>query len=214
MRLSKVLCPLVLFSLFFAGHLHAQTFKYYRLGNSADVQNRPIAGFALIGGGKDIDPAFKWLCDRASGGDFLILRHAGDDAYNPYVNGLCKANSVSTLILPDRASADDPKVVDIVDHAEAIFIAGGDQATYINYWMNTSMNQALNRAIARGIPIGGTSAGLAVLGEFIYSAQGDKPDDLLSAFRGARGLRGLWAQSPGTTVVRLSLDSYVCAICN
>ena len=29
----------------------------------------------------------------------------------------------------------------------------------------------------RGVPFGGTSAGLAVLGQYIYSAQNDKPDD-------------------------------------
>jgi cyanophycinase len=34
----------------------------------------------------------------------------------------------------------------------------------------------LNEAIARNIPIAGTSAGLAVQGEFVYSAQGDAPD--------------------------------------
>ena len=39
------------------------------------------------------------------------------------------------------------------------------------------MQAALNGAIRRGVPIGGTSAGLAVLGEYVYSAQGDKPDD-------------------------------------
>ena len=58
-----------------------------------------------------------------------------------------------------------------------MFIAGGDQANYINFWMGTPVQSALNDAIARGVPIGGTSAGLAVLGEWAYSAQGDKPDD-------------------------------------
>jgi cyanophycinase-like exopeptidase len=35
----------------------------------------------------------------------------------------------------------------------------------------------INAAIRRGVPVGGTSAGLAVLGEWVYSAEGDKPDD-------------------------------------
>ena len=55
-----------------------------------------------MGGGTDLDEAFLWLCDRADGGDFLILRAHGDDDYNPYVQGLCHLNSVATLILPDR----------------------------------------------------------------------------------------------------------------
>jgi len=155
----------------------AQSYQYFRLGNAGDVQTKPVAGFALMGGGKDLDPAFKWLCERASGGDLLVVRHSGDDDYNPYIKDLCKLNSVSTLILPDRTAAADPKVVEMVKNSEAIFLSGGDQATYINNWMNTPFNDALNDALGRGVPIGGTSAGLAVLGEFIYSAQGDKPDD-------------------------------------
>ena len=51
---------------------------------------------------------------------------------------------------------------------------GGDQANYINFWMGTPVQQALNEAVARNIPIGGTSAGLAVQGEYVYSAQGER----------------------------------------
>jgi len=71
----------------------------------------------------------------------------------------------------------DPFVAKTIDHASAIFIAGGDQANYINFWMGTPVQDGLNDAIKRGVPIGGTSAGLAVMGEFAYSAQADMPDD-------------------------------------
>ena len=155
----------------------APPYRYIRAGESANliVQSRP--GFALMGGGTDLDEAFQFLCDRANGGDMLVLRASGDDEYNPYLRGICHLNSVSTLIIPTRNAAADPFVSETVSHAAAIFIAGGDQANYINFWMNTSLQAALNEAIKRGVPIGGTSAGLAVLGEYAYSAQGDKPDD-------------------------------------
>jgi len=52
-----------------------------------------------------------------------------------------------------------------------LWIAGGDQSNYINYWTGTPVEQALNALISRGLPIGGTSAGMNVLAEFIYSAQ-------------------------------------------
>jgi cyanophycinase len=157
----------------FAADAH---YKYFRAGNPADIQTKTQAGFALMGGGADLDQAFKWMCERSGGGDFLILRASGDDDYNPYVQGLCHVNSVATLILPDRAAADDPFAAATIRDAEAVFIAGGDQANYINFWMGTSVQQALNEAIGRKVPIGGTSAGLAVQGEFVYSAQGDPPD--------------------------------------
>ena len=130
-----------------------------------------------MGGGEDLDEAFKWLCGKAQGGDFLILRARGDDDYNPYVAGICKLNSVATLIIPDKTAANDQEVTEIIQNAEAIFIAGGDQARYVNFWRGTLVQDALNAHIASGKPIGGTSAGLAVLGEFAYSAQGDAPDD-------------------------------------
>ncbi len=82
-----------------------------------------------------------------------------------------------TLILTSREAANDPFVAETIRHAEAVFIAGGDQSHYINWWMDTPVQKELNAAMQRGVPIGGTSAGLAVQGEFVYSCQGDAPDD-------------------------------------
>jgi cyanophycinase len=126
-----------------------------------------------MGGGADQDQAFQWLCDRARGGDFLILTASNDDAYNPYIQKLCKVNSVATLSLPDRTAAVDRFPADAIRHAEAIFITGGDQANYIKYWHGTPVQDAMNERLRDGVPIGGTSAGLAVLGEFIFTALND-----------------------------------------
>ena len=152
-------------------------YRYIRAGEPTDIKAQSRPGFALMGGGTDLDEAFTFLCDHAGGGDFLVLRATGDDEYNSYLRGLCHLNSVATLIIPNREAAVDPFVGDAIKHASAIFIAGGDQANYINFWMNTPVQTALNDAIRRGVPVGGTSAGLAVMGEYLYTAQGDKPDD-------------------------------------
>jgi cyanophycinase len=156
---------------------HAASYQYFRIGNKNDIQTKPAAGVAMMGGGSDLDEAFRWLCQKGNGGDFLILRATGDDDYNSYVNGLCKLNSVATLILPDRTAAEDPAVAEIIRQAEVVFIAGGDQGNYIRGWKGTPVQEAINVNIAAGKPIGGTSAGLAVQGEFVYGALGDKPDD-------------------------------------
>jgi cyanophycinase len=154
-----------------------QSYKYFRIGNKEDAPTTPRFGIAMMGGGTDLDEAFGWLCAKGNGGDFLILRARGDDAYNSYVNGLCKANSVATLIIPSREAAEDPKVAEIIRKAEVVFIAGGDQANYIRWWKGSPVEKEVNDGIAAGKPIGGTSAGLAVQGEFVYGALGDKPDD-------------------------------------
>ncbi|TXH72197.1 MAG: cyanophycinase [Lysobacteraceae bacterium] len=147
------------------------TYSYFRLGNSADVAPTPTPGIVLMGGSTDVDAAFQWLCQRSGNGDFLVIRAAGTDAYNPYVRELCPAsNSVSTLIIPTLAAANDPAVAEILSQAEAVWIAGGDQSNYINYWTGTPVQTTLNALIASGTPLGGTSAGTAVLTQFVYSA--------------------------------------------
>lgn len=178
------------------------SYKYFRVGNANDVHPATRGGFALIGGGKDLDDAFQWLCQRSGGGDFLVVRATGTDAYNPYIAQTCHVNSVATLIIPDRAAAADPFVKKKIREASAIFISGGDQANYVNFWQGTPVQYAINDAIRRGVPLGGTSAGLAVQGEFVYSAQGDKPDgpDLHSPL----ALADPW--NPQTTIVRGFLE--------
>jgi cyanophycinase len=153
------------------------SYQYIRMGSEVDVSPKTAFGLALMGGGSDLDEAFRWLCNKGNGGDFLILRARGDDAYNPYVKGLCNANSVATLIVPSRAAAGEAAVSAIIRKAEVVFIAGGDQANYTRNWKGTPVQEALQENITAGKPIGGTSAGLAVLAEYIYSAEGDAPDD-------------------------------------
>jgi cyanophycinase len=156
---------------------HAASYQYFRVGNKEDLQTKATAGTAMMGGGSDLDEAFRWLCNKGNGGDFLILRATGDDDYNPYVNGLCKMNSVATLIIPDRHAAEDPAVAEIIRKAEVVFISGGDQSNYVRGWQDTPVEAAINANLAAGKPIGGTSAGLAVQGEFVYACLKDKPHD-------------------------------------
>ena len=151
---------------------HAENgWEYSRLGNSQDVAVATSGGILFAGGGTDVDEAFRWMCDKATGGDFLIIRASGTAAYNTYVRGLCPAlNSVATLIVTSRDGAREPFVADRIRKAEAIFIAGGDQANYINLYAGTPVAETINERAAHSVPIGGTSAGNAVLAQFGYSA--------------------------------------------
>jgi cyanophycinase len=156
-----------------SGTLPENSYSYLRMGKSADISTKTVPGLALMGGGKDLDVAFQWMCNKSGGGDFLVIRATGADAYNEYIAGLCHQNSVSTLVIPDRAAAMAPFVATTIRNAEALFIAGGDQGNYVRNWQGTPVQDAINELIRRGVPVGGTSAGLAVLGEFSYSALND-----------------------------------------
>ena len=145
-------------------------YEYYAVGNQNDVVTTTTAGTVLMGGGTDVDAAFQWMIGKSGGGDFVVIRATGTDAYNPYIYGLGTVNSVETLIIKSRAAAADPFVIAKIRNAEALWIAGGDQSDYINFWQGTPVADAINYvANTKHAPVGGTSAGLAVLGQFIYT---------------------------------------------
>ncbi|HEX4284867.1 MAG TPA: cyanophycinase [Terracidiphilus sp.] len=179
MDLQRGVLRILFFLLVLTAPVAAQTtpYRYFRVGNTEDHLAQTKSGFALMGGSTDLDEAFRFLCQRAGGGDFLVLRAHGNDEYNTYIQRLCPLNSVATLVIPNREAANMSFVAEKIHNAGGLFIAGGDQANYINFWMDTPVQAALNDAIHHGVPIGGTSAGLAVLGEYAYTAQGDQPDD-------------------------------------
>jgi len=74
------------------------------------------------------------------------------------------------LIIPSLTAANDANVAAIMQKAEAIWIAGGDQSNYINFWTGTPVQAILKSKISAGVPVGGTSAGMNVLTQFVYSA--------------------------------------------
>lgn len=171
----KEICP-VLIAAFCASLLCADDagYKYLPLGKPSGVVSKTTPGFALMGGGEDLDSAFKWMCERAGAGDFLVLRASGTDAYNPYIQGLCPAlSSVATLIITSRKGAGDPFVAEKIRTASAVFLSGGSQDNYINFWQGTPVEEEINAAIKRGVPVGGTSAGLAVLAQYSFAALKD-----------------------------------------
>jgi cyanophycinase len=151
--------------------------KYFRSGNSADSTAIPRGGFALMGGGEHQEAAYRFLCERANRGDFLILRANTEDEYAQQVNmeiaAVCPLNSVATIVFSEREDSDDPKIVGIIQQAEVIFFAGGDQSNYVRFWQDTPVQQALDGHVAAGKPIGGSSAGLAILGEFSFASMID-----------------------------------------
>jgi cyanophycinase len=147
-------------------------YDYYLTGNggNAVVAMPATSTTLLMGGGPDVDAGFEWMIAKAGGGDFVVIRATGADGYNDYIYAMGGVDSVETLVIPSRAAANDPFVIDRVSKAEAVFIAGGDQSDYILNWNGTALETALQGLIARHAPIGGTSAGLAVLGDVDYAA--------------------------------------------
>jgi cyanophycinase len=147
-------------------------YHYYEVGDLDAA--RPAAtqpGLMLVGGGDWPYDAFRWMIEKAGHGRIVILRASGaNEAQDEFFKDLGGITAAQTLVFEDRRAASDPQVLDIVGKADGIFIAGGDQSNYVNYWKGTPLNEALNRHVREGKPLGGTSAGLAIMGAYSYGA--------------------------------------------
>jgi cyanophycinase len=148
-------------------------YQYFLTGSAADAHTQVSPGVVLMGGGKDVDRAFQWMIRKSGGGDVVVIRASGADGYNRYIAGLGAVDSVESLVIATPEAARDPFVLERIRRAEALFIAGGDQWNYVRIWGASPVRAAVQELIDRGVPVGGTSAGLAVLGQFVFTAEKD-----------------------------------------
>ena len=169
-RLVTLILSLYLWSL----SLQGQSYTSYITGSTVDKVVPHKSGFVLSGGGSDNDDAMRWMLDRAQGGDVLVLRASGSDGYNEYFYqelGI-NVNGVETIVCNSRNASYETYVIEKINAAELIFIAGGDQSVYFDYWNDSPIEAALQTAIIdKKICIGGTSAGMVILGDIIYSPE-------------------------------------------
>lgn len=158
------------------------SFTSWIVGDPADVVRTPLGGTVLAGGGADVDAAMRWMLQGANGGDVVVIRNAreneapwaGADAYNSYFFSQLgvTVNSVETIFLNSRSVATNQQVIDKVRNAECLFFTGGDQATYYKFIEGTGLEDAINFIKnTRKSPVGGTSAGCAIQGNFLFSAE-------------------------------------------
>lgn len=163
----------LIFALLLHSLIFAQGYTSYFTGNPNDVVTTPTFGVCMMGGGVENDEAMKWLLQRANGGDVVVLRSSMADGYNNYFYSQLgvNVNSVETLVITSVAGATHPYVLDKVSKAELIWFAGGNQANYVNFFKDNALEDLINDHInVKNAPIGGTSAGMAILGSHYFSA--------------------------------------------
>jgi len=151
----------------------AQDYIEYATGSTTDATTNHSFGICLMGGSSESDEAMKWFLNKTDGGDIVVLRASGSDGYNDYMYSELGVtiNSVTTFVINNVNGAIDSYVLDKVAKAEGIWFAGGDQFNYVSYFKDNAMEDALNTFIntKQGV-IGGTSAGMAILGNYYFDA--------------------------------------------
>ncbi|MFT3755203.1 MAG: isoaspartyl peptidase/L-asparaginase [Pseudoxanthomonas sp.] len=150
----------------------AADYQHFVIGDvAAPTPGKVSPGLLLAGGGDRNREAVRWFLDKAGNGHVVVLSASytteiADEFYNVVGN----VASVETFVFSGRENANDKKILASLKKADGIFIAGGDQSRYVRYWRGTPIAAALDAHIKAGKPLGGTSAGLAMLGQYLYGA--------------------------------------------
>ncbi|TXB65581.1 Type 1 glutamine amidotransferase-like domain-containing protein [Phaeodactylibacter luteus] len=158
-----------------AAAARTQSYTSFFTGDTTDVATTTVPGIVLAGGGGDNDEAMQWMLQRAGGGDVVVIRASGADGYNDYFfeDLGVDVNSVETIRFESAAASTDEYVIQQIRNAECLFIAGGDQYDYYSYWQGNAIGEAINYLLnEKGVPVGGTSAGMAILGGWYYAPSG------------------------------------------
>ena len=193
MRIAAAILGIVSLACLANGSAEAATrdpgFAYYAIG---DIHARRVApteqALLLSGGGDWVPSAFRWFVDKAGHGHIVIISaYGGGEDGQTFYRVIGGVESVETLVFSGREASFDPKVLSILRRADGIFIAGGDQSKYVRFWKGTPVARILDRHIRSGKPIGGTSAGLAILGFAGYGAMDGGSIDSPTALRDPDG---------------------------
>ncbi|MGF1494284.1 MAG: cyanophycinase [Microcoleaceae cyanobacterium] len=155
-----------------------ENFEYYlEYGEVNRCSQKPA--ILLIGGAEGgkigEDAATRWFLERANRGNYLVLRCGGVGRQaawivDHYRQMICSAAELS---IDSREAANNPEVVQYIKEADALYLAGGDQNKYEDYWEGTAVEDAINYLLNhKRVPVAGTSAGMAILGEYYYAPAG------------------------------------------
>ena len=172
--MNKLFTSLFTIQMLFSVNIFCQNYTSYFTGSSNNISTSPLGGICLMGGSTEDDNAMRWFLEQANGGDILVLRTSGSDGYNEYLYSQLgiSVNSVETIVFNGSSAVNENYIHEKILGAEAIWFAGGNQWNYVNYIRDTEVNVLINEAISeRNIVIGGTSAGMAIMGGYYFTAQ-------------------------------------------
>ncbi len=149
-----------------------------RFGSYAPTPHLNGPGLLLDGAGASGSPdsTLTWLHKRLlgdsakRGGNVVILRASYTNIDDRHFYRAGNFASVQTVLIPPCASrAQADSVARVVNGADAVYFAGGDQAHYVR-WKGSALIAAVKNVYARGGVVGGGSAGLAIQGAVVYDS--------------------------------------------
>ncbi len=154
----------------------------------------PIGGAESKIGQRIVLTRFIELCGTSSARIVVIPAASGFAAETGQV--YCRtfselgARHVECLHIHDRQQARDPMTAALLQHADGIFLTGGDQLKLMSLIGGTELAAALHDCHARGVPIAGTSAGASAMSRqmIAFGRSGARPSQRMVQLASGLGL--------------------------
>lgn len=153
-------------------------FSLLALINIAEAQTSksPKGNLFIIGGGDRPDSLMQALLQTAqlTPKDYIVVLPMSSEEpdtsfyyFHEQIKTLCK-NTIANLNFT-KDNATDKKWLDSLRKAKLIFITGGDQSRFMQVVLHTPIYEAIHQAYENGATISGSSAGAAVMSEFMIT---------------------------------------------
>ena len=140
----------------------------------------------LVGGGSEdynswSDAPYSWAVQEADSGRVAIIAFGTATQWLPDYFESLGASEANNFNLSDSASINQPHLLDTLLGYDLIFFKGGDQWDYMSNYPGTAVQWAVDSIYSQGGVIAGTSAGMAILSDWVFTAENGTlyPDEAL-----------------------------------
>jgi len=141
----------------------------------------------LVGGGSEdynswSDAPYSWAVQEADSGRIAIIAYGSATNWLPDYFESLGASYAANFNLSDSTSINEPSLLDTLLSYDMIFFKGGDQWNYQRDYPGTAIQFAVDSIFNRGGVVGGTSAGMAILSSWVYTAENGTiyPDEAIT----------------------------------
>lgn len=139
----------------------------------------------LLGGGDEAynswsDQLFQKIVDLNNKGTIAILNDEDDQNWMSEYFSSLGMKKADTFLITSRKQAEDAAIYQELTKYDALFLEGGHQQHYYDYWKGTPVEQAIFHFYHSGKLIAGTSAGAMILSEVCFLSKNGRvhPDVL------------------------------------
>jgi len=141
----------------------------------------------LIGGGGESnggwsDAPYIWALDQSQNRKVAVIYYSSSTSWIPEYFMDLGASDTARFDIDNSTLANSQAIYDSLMNYDVFFIKGGDQWNYYITWKNTKVEDAITDKFNQGGVIMGTSAGMAILSEVIFTAENGSvyPDEALT----------------------------------